>query len=402
MEKGVRRCTQRFNSISCFAVCILCLAFACTLLNHWSLSRHACNKLQHILLGNGAPIAKGYGKAKGKSKGSDSVLQPDLLPSRVWEAMPQAAQQRLFPSPIQEEWNVPVKLATQLTSTGGVAFCYRDFIPDVLRNVGYTHNPCAILIVQPPNEVGLRGYPYDAITCQMQTLDADNNQKITLVDRHLVQIGFGDPVLQVASGDVVQFPSCMIRLVVKASPHLGWLPEMVSANMVAKFLDKIVPPGSYADILSRTDTSATCRVHCDHVDSLLRHSGQQGIFVKIHKSETFRPEMELLWLAEDTSHTEALQAATVEGAFGLAVKTFPGPPRFAVRFQASDKLQAAAGKLGVPDLSNLGRWKLVGVPESAGPVGALAVLLSKGWEVQEVLYCTPKACVFVPHSRCPR
>ena len=230
MDKGVRRCMQRFNSIPCFAVCILCLVFSCALHNHWSLSRHACNKLQRIFLGNGAPTAKGYGKAKSKSKGSDPVSQPDLLPSGVWEAMPHAAQQRLLPSPIQEEWNVSVKLATQLTSTGGGAFCYRDFIPEVLRNVGYTHNPCAILIVQPPNEVGLRGYPFDTITCRMQTLDADYNQKITLVDQHLVQLGFGDPVLQVASGDVVQFPTCMIRLVVKASPHLGWLPEMVSAN----------------------------------------------------------------------------------------------------------------------------------------------------------------------------
>ena len=193
MEKGVRRRTQRFNSIPCFAVCILCLVFSCAFHNHWSLSRHACDKLQHILLGNGAPTAKGYGKAKGKSKGSDPVSQPDLLPSRVWEAMPHAAQQRLLPSPIQEEWNVSVKLATQFTSTGGVAFCYRDFIPEVLRNVGYTT----------PKEVGLRGYPFDTITCQMQTLDADNNQKITLVDRHLVQLAFGDPVLQVASGDVV-------------------------------------------------------------------------------------------------------------------------------------------------------------------------------------------------------
>ena len=63
---------------------------------------------------------------------------------------------------------------------------------------------------------------------------------------------------------------------------------MVSANMVAKFLDKIVPPGAYADSLSRTDTSATCRVHSDHVDSLLRHSGQQGVFIKIHKSSFFK------------------------------------------------------------------------------------------------------------------
>ena len=65
--------------------------------------------------------------------------------------------------------------------------------------------------------------------------------------------------------------------------------------MVAKFLDKIVPPGAYADILSRADTSATCRVHSDHVDSLLRHSGQQGVFIKIHKSESFQ-EMEFLWV----------------------------------------------------------------------------------------------------------
>ena len=53
----------------------------------------------------------------------------------------------------------------------------------------------------------------------------------------------------------------------------------------------------------------------------------------------------------------------------------------------------------ITDLSHLGRWKLHGVPSYAGPVAVYAILEQKKWKVHEILYFSPKHCIFLAESK---
>ncbi len=89
--------------------------------------------------------------------------------------------------------------------------------------------------------------------------------------------------------------------------------------------------------------SATFSAHSDVVDTILRMSGTDAVFYKLHESEHIRPDLELLWLPEDTSLDYALQYTKERGVFGIALKNAAIQPRLALRFMSQDALQKFAG-----------------------------------------------------------
>ena len=132
-----------------------------TLYQHvWTLSAKLRNRLAHAITGNsGKGANKGKGTAgKGKSgkskfgqKEAQESDQNDLLLHDIRDALPDAARIRMLPQLVQTEWSAAIKLPHDLNHQGGVAAVHKADIPLVLRNVGYTQEPTAIL----PAQVGM-------------------------------------------------------------------------------------------------------------------------------------------------------------------------------------------------------------------------------------------------------
>ncbi len=107
----------------------------------------------------------------------------------------------------------------------------------------------------------------------------------------------------------------------------------------AQLLQKKLPAGSFSEIVPRTaerSLSATFSAHSDVVDTILRMSGTDAVFYKLHDSEHIWPDLELLWLPEDTSLDYALQYTKETGVFGIALKNAAIQPRLALRFMSQD------------------------------------------------------------------
>ena len=211
-----------------------------TLYQHvWMLSAKLRNRLAHAITGNsGKGANKGKGTAgKGKSgksktgqKEAQESDQNDLLLHDIRDALPDAARIRMLPQLVQTEWSAAIKLPHDLSHQGGVAAVHKADIPLVLRNVGYTQEPTAILVTQHPAQVGMRGYDAQSVRCTFRVREDDGSLKALVVTRFLVQLGFGAPVCQQAEGELVSVPTCMHRVNLKMPACYGWTAEMVTGT----------------------------------------------------------------------------------------------------------------------------------------------------------------------------
>ena len=68
------------------------------------------------------------------------------------------------------------------------------------------------------------------------------------------------------------------------------------------------------------DLSATFMIHESFVTQLMKTSGREGVFFKIHSSSEAGYQFELLWLPDDVSHEQALQYAESDKVLGLVAK----------------------------------------------------------------------------------
>ena len=345
------------------------------------------------------------GGEKGGSKGykgpSPEEIEAEYQRS-IRDALPAAAKARLTPTLLQEEWSVPIRGSQELCHKGGIAICYKQNLPEVLRRVNYTLEPTAVLLSQEPSTLGLRGYNSEVVQCTFRIRLDDGSFKNTVVERFLCQLGFGSPVCLVATGDVIHLPTCMHKFVAKFPSIYGWQEDMITGATITQLLQNKLPAGSFSEILPRTaasSLSATFRAHSDVVDTILRMSGSDAVFYKLHDSERIRPDLELLWLPEDISLENALQYTKETSVFGIALKNAAMQPRLALTFMSQDALQKFAAEKQIADISHLGRWKLHGIPSHAGPVAAYAILEQKKWKVNEILYFSPKHCVFLAESK---
>ena len=82
---------------------------------------------------------------------------------------------------------------------------------------------------------------------------------------------------------------------------------MVSGTTITRMFEAIIPPNSCDGIICRDNFTATCLVHADVLDQALFSSGQEGMFLKLHPSESVRPPPELLCLGEDVTLQSAFK-----------------------------------------------------------------------------------------------
>ena len=381
-------------------------------LQRWTISRRTRNRLVHMRNGNtyshnAASSSKGRGKSKSKAQSSGSAesslspeMQEEIYRKAIQNAMPEAAKRRLAPRLLPAEWNSPVLHYSEMTNAGGICIAPKHCVPELLQQIGYTQAPAAMLCTQHPQELGLPLYPVQELTCTFLVKEDDGTEKSILVRRHLVQLGFGKEVTQNVTGDLVSVPTHMHKVVIKLPFIFGWRQEACTAQTFAKFLEKHIPAPAYENITVRQDQSATVYVHESEIEKLLRASGLEGIFVKLHASSNLLPNADILWLPPEVSLDEANQLAQNDAStIGVVSKNSKVTPRFAVRFSEQSKLQHFAKANHIEDLSIYSRWRLTGLPVQTGALGALQLLESRGWDVKEILYFTPSQCNFLASNR---
>jgi hypothetical protein len=141
------------------------------------------NQLTHALNGN---MNKGT-KGKGKNKPIDHEVE---FASAIRSALPEAAQLRLQSKLLQDEWDAPICEPQHLTSSGGVAICGKEVLPDLLARVGYTAKPCAILVAQEPDTLHLQGYPRSKVGALMMLLLKERHASMLKLRGSLSRLAF--------------------------------------------------------------------------------------------------------------------------------------------------------------------------------------------------------------------
>ncbi|CAE7253927.1 unnamed protein product, partial [Symbiodinium sp. CCMP2456] len=306
-----RQCTPCLNDITqddLFTAWMLICTIFCYV---WAALSKLRNQIVHALNGNGkggAKGAKGARGAKGKSKpisysqSSDSQFVTPFIPQTdvssivddggdavlvqaIRDAMPLEAHLRGLPTLLSAEWDAPVLSYPQLSAQGGIALVPKTAIPGVIRTVGFTAQPTAILITQSPGSLGLGSYPHAQIECTILLHEGADKREIR------------DPVLV-------------------------WLPESTSLERARSMLDGM-----------------------EHL--------------------------------------------------GIVCKRRRPPHRFAARFATTEHLQTFCKKHALEDISALGRWKVYGVPITAGMPGAYQFLVDQKWQVHAIEHFDQKSLSFL-------
>ena len=167
-------------------------------------------------------------------------------------------------------------------------------LPQVLQAVGFTGHPASILLVQEPDELGLRGYPRDSVTFSLSVAAHAGTREVVTVTRWLVQLGFGEPVLRVAQGQEVTIGTKMKRMSAKFGLRHGWTDGVLPASLLVSKLVQYIPDLAIDSVQSRANGSFAFLCHEDHVDTLLCASGKDGLFIKCLSEDSL--PLELLWL----------------------------------------------------------------------------------------------------------
>ena len=441
-RSGARRCPQCLNgktfmlqddsfitlmdeALCFFSDCMmlvgyyaLCLSFIAP--SGWAISSLLRNRLLHALHGNGGKGGKGKTKTKQRleAKGGvvstatptldgdvasvsmstmlDEVRDADLVQA-IKASMPVEAQLRSLPTLVATEWSAPVMSHTQLSAKGGIALVPKQNIPFVLRQVGFTAQPTAILITQAPSSLGLGSYPHTQVACTINLRGGDGDQAVR-VDRWCVQLGFGSHVLRVAEGSLVTISQTMLRMVCKQPEEFGW-PAFARASNVTSVLEQHqVPLVAISEVQVRADISTSFMAHDHVVRQILRVSGESGSFFKIHassQSEHAMLEQTLVWLPEFTSLDSARSMLEGLDHLGVVCKRRAPPHRFAARFATKEDSQAFCKKHRLEDLSGYGRWKVYGIPITAGIPGAYELLGNHDWKIHVIEHFDAKSLSFL-------
>eukprot|EP00439_Symbiodinium_sp_Y106_P070831 s235_g12.t1 len=371
------------------------------------------NKLMHSINGNMGKSLKGKGKSpnKGQDKGKGKGVGPDHaidtqfprpivdvsseITQAIQAAIPDAARIRMQSTLLPQEWSVPVHVYQTLGSQGGVAVVPKEHIAEVIRRVGFTSHPVAIIITQDPDSLGLRGYVRHRIRCGLSVMGPEGTRLETQVERFLVQLGFGEHVIQTMYGKELSLMTTMSKMTVKLPERHGWPSGPHPASVIVDQLLKYVPEPSFSDIVPRDGPSATFLLHVDFVDTLLKNSGKNGVFFKTNDGS----EMELLWLDSSCDLGTAVKKAMHDSCYGVIEKGSAMLPRFAIRFRSLPALQEFAQKFSIEDVSNYGRWKINGIPATIGLHGLAALLHELKWLQVQILYITEGHAVFLSGSR---
>ena len=363
----------------------------------------------HALHGNGGPNSskgKGKGRSKNQRDNSSSSTGPNVpvsfpielsdqdIASQVRALVPEAAHRRAQTRLEADEWDAPVYDHQALTKQGGISIAPKNSIAEIVQRIGYTTNPVALVVTEPPEALGLRGYPRKKVTCTVSYINDQGERSTTQVQKFLIQLGFGAEVSQTFQGPKVQIMTTMRPMIAKFPPRHHWPTGQIPPSTVAQEVEQHIPRHAFDDIISRESQSAALLVHMDYINALLRASGVNGAFYKLRMSEQESP-MELLWLPDEFDLPGALALAKNDGAYGVVEKGKEAAYRYAIRFRTVEALQEFATKHSVPDTSHLGRWRLSGAHTAIGIHGRLAFLTAHSWEEVQILFLKQDEIIFL-------
>ena len=255
VKQALRRMARKSKYISQGRCCL------------WSIARRLRNRLAHAQNGNGK--GKGKGK-KGKTSPevfpvlTDQNVAPDTVEDireAVTAVLPEAAKLRSQSSLVQDEWDVPTVPHQALNKQDGIALVPRKELANVISRVGFTAHKVAILLTEPPENLGLAGYHREHVRIRLMARNEDGDKVETFVMRWLVQIGFGPHVTQVMQGSQADMFFTMGKMTGKMPEALGWPSGQKPAALVMNELTKHVPEEAISDIQTRHDGIAALSSH---------------------------------------------------------------------------------------------------------------------------------------------
>ena len=368
----------------------------------WYQSKKDMNRRAHCEHGNGP---KGNQKGKGKGSGKQQIQNASSSGTveernqeflrQMKEAIPAQAKIRMQATLIESEWNVPVVPYQHLGASGGVAVVPRDELPSIVARVGFTGKATAVVVVQHPDELGLRAYPRSQVSFTLSVAGADGAREYISAKRWLVQLGFGDQVSRVVEGEQIYVEQKMKKMTARFSRKRGWDDGEIPASIMMNHLEQLIPDLAVDQLQSRMNGSFAFYCHEDFIDDVLCASGKNGIFIKC-QSDDVAP-LELLWLPETMSLTDAINMTKDKRVIGLAEKGMSG--RLALRFKTNDALANFAKEYKYVDTSHLARWKVSGYPLNGGLHGLSLLLGSRKWKDVSVVYMDSKEAVFHSSNR---
>ena len=179
----------------------------------------------------------------------------------------------------------------------------------------------------------------------------------------------------------------MLRMVCKQPEEFGWPPQ-AKASHVTSVLERLqINLLSISEVQIRSDISSTFLAHAQYAQQILKASGAHGTFFKVHSSsqaDFSLQEPVLVWLPESTSLERACSMLEGLERLGILRRRRRPPHRFAARFATKEHLQIFCKKHSLEDISGYGRWKVYGVPVTAGIPGAYQFPLAQKWKVHVV------------------
>jgi hypothetical protein len=365
----------------------------------WFVTMIKRNKFVHSMNGNMVPqfhnsVRKGYGKGK-QTKGKTNAEQEELsFQEEIRNSLPDAAIQRMQPQPYPDDWDVPVRFPHDMHAQPGVALVPKSMLAQVLRNIGYSRHPIGILTTQSASQLHLNGYNCREVYVRIQVRTSEAEIKEVTVKRFLIQVGFGAEVSQTIVGDQVTLPKSMVKCVTKLPRFFGWSNDSVKGSTITDLLSNRVDIRAVEQVQCREDLSATFMIHESFVTQLMKTSGREGVFFKIHSSSEAGYQFELLWLPDDVSHEQALQYAESDKVLGLVAKNAKQKPKYALRFSSMQDLQTFAEQYALPNSATQSRWRLDGLSPILGSAGVITLLEDRQWVIDSVLYFGERHCVF--------
>ena len=109
------------------------------------------------------------------------------------------------------------------------------------------------------------------------------------------------------AGDLVNIPTHMHKIVVKLPFLFGLRPEACNSRTIAKFREQHIPAPAYENITVRQDQSATVFAHESEIETLLRASGLEAVFLKLHETSSLLPDADTLWMLLNLHWIDASQ-----------------------------------------------------------------------------------------------
>ena len=131
------------------------------------------------------------------------------------------------------------------------------------------------------------------------------------------------------------------------------------------------------------------------VHPLLKASGHNHVYFRLHSSDPESDQLEIIWLSENTSYDDAIKSASEENVFGLAIKRNMDGPRYGLRFQSFTALDEYASKHGMGERHKWGRFRASNIPSSVGLRGVNDMLAPLGWHIEEIEYFGDGGVVFL-------